>query len=146
MCGIIGYIGSQDSTAILINSLKKLEYRGYDSSGIGLIANDGTLVVRKAKGKIRFLEDLIAQQPVPFAHIGISHTRWATHGLPSDVNSHPHVDQKHQFAVVHNGIIENYAVLRDKLKKRGYHFVSQTDTSRSFDCSPCWFTIDRWHW
>ncbi len=128
MCGIIGYIGSQDSTAILINSLKKLEYRGYDSSGIGLIANDGTLVVRKAKGKIRFLEDLIAQQPVPFAHIGISHTRWATHGLPSDVNSHPHVDQKHQFAVVHNGIIENYAVLRDKLKKRGYHFVSQTDT------------------
>lgn len=128
MCGIIGYIGNKDATGILLECLKKLEYRGYDSSGVGLIANNNDLVVRKAKGKIRSLEDLIAQKPVPFAHVGISHTRWATHGLPSDINSHPHIDAKHQFAVVHNGIIENYAQLRDQLKKKGVKFISQTDT------------------
>lgn len=128
MCGIIGYVGLRDATPILIEALKKLEYRGYDSSGVGLLNNDAVLVVRKSKGKIKSLEELIHQQPVPFSHIGISHTRWATHGLPCDVNSHPHTDSKHQFAVVHNGIIENYAELRERLKRKGIKFISQTDT------------------
>lgn len=128
MCGIIGYVGTKDATGILLECLKRLEYRGYDSSGLGLIANDQSLIVRKAKGKIRSLEDLIKEKPVPFAPIGISHTRWATHGLPSDINSHPHTDSRMHFAVVHNGIIENYAALREALKKKGVHFVSQTDT------------------
>ncbi len=128
MCGIIGYIGNKDATPLLLESLKRLEYRGYDSSGVGVLGNDASLLVRKAKGKIRFLEDLIKQKPLPFAHAGISHTRWATHGLPCDVNSHPHTDNKHHFAVVHNGIIENYSELRDRLRKQGCRFVSETDT------------------
>lgn len=128
MCGIIGYIGTKDATPILIESLKRLEYRGYDSSGVGVLNHDGALLVRKAKGKIRFLEDLIKQKPLPYAPIGISHTRWATHGLPCDENSHPHTDNKHHFAVVHNGIIENYQELKDRLKKKGCRFISQTDT------------------
>ncbi|MBI4309443.1 MAG: glutamine--fructose-6-phosphate transaminase (isomerizing), partial [Candidatus Omnitrophica bacterium] len=103
-------------------------YRGYDSSGVGVINNDAALIVRKAKGKIRCLEDLLRQDPLPYAHIGISHTRWATHGVPSDINSHPHTDHKGQFAVVHNGIIENYVELKERLKKQGCRFVSETDT------------------
>ncbi len=128
MCGIIGYVGTQDALPILIGGLKKLEYRGYDSSGVGLLNNDAALIIRKSQGKIRSLEDLIKQQPVPFSHIGISHTRWATHGLPCDTNAHPHTDNKHKFAVVHNGIIENYQSLKDMLKKKGCRFVSETDT------------------
>ena len=128
MCGIIGYVGTRDASPILIESLKKLEYRGYDSSGIGLLDHGSRLIVRKSKGKIRNLEELLRSHPLPFSTVGISHTRWATHGLPCDENAHPHTDNKHQIAVVHNGIIENYAQLREKLKKQGCRFISQTDT------------------
>ncbi len=128
MCGIIGYVGTKDATPILLEALKKLEYRGYDSSGVAILGNDAVLSVRKSKGKIRFLEELIKQKPLPFAHAGICHTRWATHGLPSDINSHPHTDGKHHFAVVHNGIIENYLELKARLKAKGVKFISETDT------------------
>jgi len=128
MCGIVGYVGNKDALPILLESLKKLEYRGYDSSGVGFLDLDSHLIVRKSKGKIRNLEELIRIQPLPFAHAGISHTRWATHGLPSDINAHPHTDSKHTIAVVHNGIIENYQELKVALKKKGYKFVSATDS------------------
>ncbi len=128
MCGIVGYVGNKDALPILLESLKKLEYRGYDSSGVAFLDHDAHLFVRKSKGKIRNLEELIRTQPVPFAHAGISHTRWATHGLPSDINAHPHTDSKHHIAIVHNGIIENYQELRDALKKKGDKFVSATDS------------------
>jgi len=128
MCGIVGYIGNRDASPILLESLKKLEYRGYDSSGVALLDHQFHLIVRKAKGKIKNLEELLSKEPLPFSNIGISHTRWATHGLPSDENAHPHTDNAHRIAVVHNGIIENYALLKEKLKKQGCRFVSQTDT------------------
>ncbi len=128
MCGIIGYVGTKDALPVLVEGLKKLEYRGYDSSGVGLLNNDARLVIRKSKGKIRNLEELIRTQPVPYAQVGISHTRWATHGLPSDRNAHPHVDGAHHIAVVHNGIIENYVSLKESLKKQGCKFISETDT------------------
>lgn len=127
MCGIIGYIGHKDATPVLINGLKKLEYRGYDSSGVGLI-DDGKIVVRKAKGKIKNLEDLIAAKPLRKTKIGISHTRWATHGAPTSVNAHPHNDDQNKILIVHNGIIENYEDLKAKLIKKGHKFSSQTDT------------------
>ena len=123
MCGIVGYVGNKDALPILLESLKKLEYRGYDSSGVGFLDHANHLIVRKSKGKIRNLEEVIKANPLPFAHAGISHTRWATHGLPCDINAHPHTDSKHTLAVVHNGIIENYQELRDHLKKKGYKFV-----------------------
>ena len=128
MCGIVGFIGGKDATPILIDSLKKLEYRGYDSSGVAVLNNDAVLFVRKSKGKISSLEALLAKEPLPFSPIGICHTRWATHGGPSDINSHPHADSKHQFAVVHNGIIENYQEIKERLKVKGFKFISQTDT------------------
>ncbi len=134
MCGIIGYVGTKDALPVLVEGLKKLEYRGYDSSGVGLLCDDlpagrqALLVVRKSKGKIRNLEELIRARCVPFARVGISHTRWATHGLPSDRNAHPHTDGKDRIAVVHNGIIENYLPLKESLKKQGCKFVSETDT------------------
>ena len=128
MCGIVGFIGVKDATPILIDSLKKLEYRGYDSSGVAVLNNDAVLFVRKSKGKISNLEALLSKDPLPFAPIGISHTRWATHSGPSDINSHPHTDSKHQFAVVHNGIIENYLEIKERLKAKGFKFISQTDT------------------
>src|SRR5271167_3013160 len=101
MCGIVGYVGNKDALPILLESLKKLEYRGYDSSGVGFLDHDAHLIVRKSKGKIHNLEELIQGQHLPFAHAGISHTRWATHGFPSDCNAHPHTDSKHTIAVVH---------------------------------------------
>jgi glucosamine--fructose-6-phosphate aminotransferase (isomerizing) len=128
MCGIVGYVGNKDALPILLESLKKLEYRGYDSSGVGFLDHDAHLIVRKSKGKIRNLEELIRTKPLPFAHTGISHTRWATHGLPSDGNAHPHTDSKHTIAVVHNGIIENYQELKSALRKKGCRFVSETDS------------------
>ncbi len=128
MCGIIGYIGSRDATPILLESLKKLEYRGYDSSGVAVLDHHPHLIVRKSKGKIKNLEELLCTKPVPFSNLGVSHTRWATHGLPCDENAHPHTDNAHRIAVVHNGIIENYAQLKEKLKRQDCHFVSQTDT------------------
>ena len=134
MCGIIGYVGTKDALPVLVDGLKKLEYRGYDSSGVGLLCHDlpagrqVLLVIRKSKGKIRNLEELIRAHPVAYAREGISHTRWATHGLPSDRNAHPHTDGKNRIAVVHNGIIENYLALKESLKKQGCKFVSETDT------------------
>ncbi|MFH1359686.1 MAG: glutamine--fructose-6-phosphate transaminase (isomerizing) [Candidatus Omnitrophota bacterium] len=129
MCGIIGYIGEQQAAPILIDGLKKLEYRGYDSAGIGVIAKDHQRVtLLKTQGKIQALVDLIKTKGLPESTLGISHTRWATHGKPSRANAHPHADPSRQILVVHNGIIENYQELRESLKKKGYKFVSQTDT------------------
>lgn len=126
MCGIVGYIGHRDSRSILVEGLKKLEYRGYDSAGIAVY--DGKdLVVRKAKGRLAALEERLNEQPVA-GSAGIGHTRWATHGKPSDVNSHPHTDEEQIISVVHNGIIENYLALKEELVAKGYTFVSETDT------------------
>jgi glutamine---fructose-6-phosphate transaminase (isomerizing) len=126
MCGIVGYIGDRQATPVLVNALKKLEYRGYDSAGIAVLG-DGRLAVRKAKGALKFLEQKIATEIIK-GTMGIGHTRWATHGEPSDVNSHPHTNVSGKIAVVHNGIIENHAKLRAMLESRGTKFVSQTDT------------------
>lgn len=130
MCGIVGYVGEKDATPVLINALKKLEYRGYDSTGIAVLnGNFGnqSLVVRKSKGALSFLEKKIATEIIS-GSVGIGHTRWATHGEPSDENSHPHTDISNSIAVVHNGIIENYQDLKTFLKKNGIIFKSQTDT------------------
>lgn len=126
MCGIVGYIGDKQATPVLINALKKLEYRGYDSAGVAVLG-DGQLTVRKAKGALKFLEQRIATEIIR-GTMGIGHTRWATHGEPSDVNSHPHTNVSGNIAVVHNGIIENHAKLRAMLEDRGTKFASQTDT------------------
>ncbi|MBF0570173.1 MAG: glutamine--fructose-6-phosphate transaminase (isomerizing) [Candidatus Omnitrophica bacterium] len=128
MCGIVGYIGHKEALPILIEGLKNLEYRGYDSSGVGLIMPDGGIQVRKEKGKIKCLEELIAKEPLAKAHVGIAHTRWATHGAPCRKNSHPHPNGNGTIAVVHNGIIENYQSLKAGLIAKGVKFVSETDT------------------
>ncbi|MCA9398273.1 MAG: glutamine--fructose-6-phosphate transaminase (isomerizing), partial [Candidatus Omnitrophica bacterium] len=129
MCGIIGYIGHKPVVNILIDGLKKLEYRGYDSSGVGIIDPDGSkIVIRKTHGKIKNLQDLIEKSPLPQSQIGISHTRWATHGAPNRVNAHPHGDSTGKILLVHNGIIENYEALKTSLQKKGVKFQSDTDT------------------
>jgi glucosamine--fructose-6-phosphate aminotransferase (isomerizing) len=125
MCGIVGYVGSKQATPILIEGLKRLEYRGYDSAGVALL--NGDVRVIKRPGKIKKLEEAIAQSPVS-ATCGIAHTRWATHGAPTEPNAHPHVSTHGDIALVHNGIIENADVLRAQLQKEGYTFVSETDT------------------
>ena len=128
MCGIVGYIGTKDAYPILIKGLKRLEYRGYDSAGCALIsANDASMNVYKAKGKVSDLEN-IASGKDDTGTIGIAHTRWATHGVPSEVNAHPHVSESGNLVLVHNGIIENYGTLREQLKQKGFHFKSETDT------------------
>lgn len=128
MCGIVGYLGTRDAYPILIKGLKRLEYRGYDSAGCALTSGkDGKLNVFKAKGKVSDLENACKDKDVT-GTIGIAHTRWATHGVPSEVNAHPHVSQSGNITLVHNGIIENYATLREQLKERGYTFKSETDT------------------
>ncbi len=130
MCGIIGYVGSRKAEPILLEGLRRLEYRGYDSAGMATVAN-GTLHVRKRAGRIAELAALLAEEPLPGSH-GISHTRWATHGGATDDNAHPHLgglgDQSGALAVVHNGVIENYAVLRRQLRDEGFVFQSETDT------------------
>lgn len=129
MCGIIGYIGSKDATPILLDGLKKLEYRGYDSSGVGVFCSaTQKLVLRKMQGKIQNLEKLIKDKPLGSSNLGISHTRWATHGAPNKVNSHPHFDCSNKILIVHNGIIENYEDLKKTLVQKGHKFASQTDT------------------
>jgi len=131
MCGIVGYIGQRSACDILINGLRRLEYRGYDSAGVALQTDDG-LVIVKQTGKVALLEkhlsDTVPAAIRESAHVGIAHTRWATHGLPTEINAHPHVADGGQLALVHNGIIENYATLRRQLEARGCVFVSQTDT------------------
>ena len=127
MCGIVGYIGDENAKDVIIDGLKRLEYRGYDSAGIALCSREG-LVVRKKKGRIQNLEDMIAGENL-FAGLGIGHTRWATHGAPSDVNAHPHCDRSGRIAVVHNGIVENFLALKEWLtKEHGVEFSSETDT------------------
>ncbi len=126
MCGIVGYIGSREAYPIIITGLKRQEYRGYDSTGVALINSEG-LKVYKKKGKVQELEDSLIGKSVQ-ANIGIGHTRWATHGEPSDVNSHPHKSNHGKLAMIHNGIIENYAQLKSELLKKGYIFKSETDT------------------
>ncbi|MGB9791277.1 MAG: glutamine--fructose-6-phosphate transaminase (isomerizing) [Thermacetogeniaceae bacterium] len=126
MCGIVGYLGGQDAVSVLLDGLKRLEYRGYDSAGVAFL-NDGSLKVEKRKGRIAVLEEQLSSRKHKTT-IGIGHTRWATHGRPSDENAHPHYDCTRKFAVVHNGIIENYAELREQLKARGHRFTSETDT------------------
>ncbi len=127
MCGIVGYIGEEQAAPILLKGLEKLEYRGYDSAGVALY-NDGHLQVAKAKGRLRVLSELIDDGHKTPGTLGIGHTRWATHGAPSDINSHPQMSYSGKFAVVHNGIIENYLPLKEHLMRRGVKFVSETDT------------------
>ncbi|MCX7922473.1 MAG: glutamine--fructose-6-phosphate transaminase (isomerizing) [Clostridia bacterium] len=126
MCGIVGYIGEKVATPILINGLKKLEYRGYDSAGIAIF-DKGNLDVIKCKGRLASLEEKV-EKDTPDGTIGIGHTRWATHGEPNDINSHPHISHSGKIAVVHNGIIENYMKLKEFLQSKGFNFVSDTDT------------------
>ncbi|WP_022835086.1 glutamine--fructose-6-phosphate transaminase (isomerizing) [Salisaeta longa] len=126
MCGIVGYIGTQEAQSILINGLQRLEYRGYDSAGVAIIGDDG-LQIKKTKGKVHDLESTIEGAPLQ-GSVGIGHTRWATHGPPNDVNAHPHDSTGSTFALVHNGIIENYNAIRKKLAEKGYTFQSDTDT------------------
>jgi glucosamine--fructose-6-phosphate aminotransferase (isomerizing) len=126
MCGIVGYIGKKKAAPLLIEGLRRLEYRGYDSAGLCTFNGNG-LELRKCVGRVARLADLVSQQPAD-GSLGISHTRWATHGLPSDANAHPHFDQSGKLALVHNGIIENYAELRQKLSGLNHSFLSQTDT------------------
>ena len=127
MCGIVGYIGQSDAYPVLIEGLKKLEYRGYDSAGVALIGDQDKLNVYKTKGKVSNLEAMAADKDCS-GHIGIAHTRWATHGEPSATNAHPHTSMSGDLALVHNGIIENYQVLREQLQEKGYVFKSTTDT------------------
>ena len=127
MCGIVGYIGNDQAVPVLLQGLEKLEYRGYDSAGVAVFSEDGLKVV-KSKGRLRVLSDLLDGGKALTGTLGIGHTRWATHGAPSDVNSHPQVSEGGRFAVVHNGIIENYLYLKQHLMRRGVQFVSETDT------------------
>jgi glucosamine--fructose-6-phosphate aminotransferase (isomerizing) len=127
MCGIVGYIGNKQAYPILIKGLQRLEYRGYDSAGIALITDKDDLIVYKTKGKVSDLENFVQSKDVS-GTIGIAHTRWATHGEPNDINAHPHYSQSKDLALIHNGIIENYAIIKVDLQKRGYNFVSDTDT------------------
>ncbi|MEQ8153629.1 MAG: glutamine--fructose-6-phosphate transaminase (isomerizing) [Clostridiaceae bacterium] len=126
MCGIVGYFGDKKASDVLVDGLSKLEYRGYDSAGVAVM-NEGSIKVSKCKGRLANLEEKLKKEPVE-GTIGIGHTRWATHGEPSDVNSHPHSTNDLAISVVHNGIIENYAKLRERLKSKGYTFLSETDT------------------
>jgi len=127
MCGIVGYVGPGQALDVVIEGLRRLEYRGYDSAGVAVVA-DGAITTRKKAGKLANLEAEILVDPLPASHIGIGHTRWATHGAPNDVNAHPHVSEDGTIAVIHNGIIENFAPLRDKLIAQGVTLRSQTDT------------------
>ena len=126
MCGIVGYFGDKKASDIILDGLSKLEYRGYDSAGIAVIS-DGEIKSRKHKGKLSVLVESLKKEDI-FGHVGIGHTRWATHGAPSDVNSHPHFNNDKSIAVVHNGIIENYQELKKELEEKGAKFVSNTDT------------------
>lgn len=126
MCGIVGYVGSRQAQNVIIEGLEKLEYRGYDSSGIAVI-HDRSINTAKFKGRLSVLDNYTKENPIT-GNVGIGHTRWATHGAPSDINSHPHLNNKETIAVVHNGIIENYLTLKEELQSKGYQFVSETDT------------------
>src|SRR3990170_6890242 len=125
MCGIVAYIGPREAYPVILKGLKRLEYRGYDSSGVALL--NGGLKIHKKKGKVANLEENLLGKDL-HANAGIGHTRWATHGEPSDRNAHPHLSSNGQLAIIHNGIIENYAQLKSELLKKGYMYKSDTDT------------------
>ena len=127
MCGIVGYVGRQEAAPILLDGLERLEYRGYDSAGIA-VCGDGVLRLCKKKGRVAALRELTHDGGDLPGTLGIGHTRWATHGEPNDVNAHPHMSQSGKFAVVHNGIIENFITLKEELQQKGYVFQSETDT------------------
>lgn len=127
MCGIVGYVGKEQAAPIILDGLEKLEYRGYDSAGLA-VYNGNKIQIRKSVGRLKTLVELTHRGEMMPGNLGIGHTRWATHGAPTDVNSHPHYNAKETIAVVHNGIIENYVKLRKKLENKGYEFVSETDT------------------
>lgn len=141
MCGIVAYIGERDATPIIIEGLKKLEYRGYDSAGIAVLS-DGLIGVRRDAGKIRRLEALVAEQPIS-GNIGIGHTRWATHGAPSQQNAHPHLSANGRVVVVHNGIVENYLTLREELSAEGVEFRSETDTETIAHLIEKFFAVEK---
>ncbi|GAA4222367.1 glucosamine--fructose-6-phosphate aminotransferase (isomerizing) [Streptosporangium album] len=128
MCGIVGYVGRRQAVEVAIEGLGRLEYRGYDSSGIALVGADGALTVEKRAGKLVNLRSVLAARPAPPSTVGIGHTRWATHGAPTDRNAHPHTDCEARIAVIHNGIIENFATLRTELENDGHKLASETDT------------------
>src|SRR5262249_13183474 len=133
MCGIVGYIGPKKVVPVVIEGLRKLEYRGYDSAGIAVVNTNGANVgagaldIRRASGKLRHLEEAIEKAPME-GYYGIGHTRWATHGRPTEENAHPHRDCTGQVVVVHNGIIENYLELKEQLQRENHKFVTETDT------------------
>src|SRR5690349_19939427 len=127
MCGIVGYIGTQKAVPIILEGLKRLEYRGYDSAGLAVFCDDNQLAIRRAKGKLRNLEQAIQLSPVDGV-FGIGHTRWATHGRPTEENAHPHRDCQGNIVVVHNGIVENYLALKHLLQEEGHEFKTETDT------------------
>ncbi|HEC34067.1 MAG TPA: glutamine--fructose-6-phosphate aminotransferase, partial [Chloroflexi bacterium] len=127
MCGIVGYVGPRNATPIILDGLKRLEYRGYDSAGLAVVQDDGSIGVRREAGKLARLAEKIRTAPVS-GHVGIGHTRWATHGEPCERNAHPHLGPKGEVTVVHNGIIENFRALREELEARGHVFASDTDT------------------
>src|SRR5947209_17786487 len=127
MCGIVGYVGQKSVVPVIIEGLRKREYRGYDSAGIAVAGNGDGLQVRRAEGKLRNLEEAIRQKPLDGTY-GIGHTRWATHGRPTEENAHPHRDCTGRVVVVHNGIVENYLQLKDRLRRTDHHFVTETDT------------------
>src|SRR5580700_5670296 len=127
MCGIVGYVGKKRVVPVIIDGLRRLEYRGYDSAGIAVCGNGGALQVRRAEGKLRNLEEVIRLNPLDGSY-GIGHTRWATHGRPTEENAHPHRDCHGDIVVVHNGIVENYLALKHQLSAEGHRFVTETDT------------------
>src|SRR5581483_4591117 len=127
MCGIVGYIGSREAVPVFVDGLRRLEYRGYDSAGVAVLSEDKCLEVRRASGKLRNLEEAIRTTPLAGSY-GIGHTRWATHGRPTEENAHPHRDCKGEIVVVHNGIVENYLALRKQLTSEGHTFKTETDT------------------
>jgi glucosamine--fructose-6-phosphate aminotransferase (isomerizing) len=127
MCGIVGYVGPQQAESVVMGGLRRLEYRGYDSAGVALVTESGLVSAKKA-GKLTNLEKVLAETPLARSTTGLGHTRWATHGPPNDRNAHPHLDRSGRLAVVHNGIIENFAALRTGLEARGHAMASDTDT------------------
>jgi glutamine---fructose-6-phosphate transaminase (isomerizing) len=127
MCGIVGYVGSKDVVPLIIEGLRRLEYRGYDSAGIAVGGNGDGFALRRAPGKLKNLEEVIRKHPLQGTY-GIGHTRWATHGRPTEENAHPHRDCSGRIVVVHNGIVENYLALKQELSKEGHKFVTETDT------------------
>ena len=128
MCGIVGYVGPNSTIDVLLGGLKRLEYRGYDSAGIAVLTDAGEMGTRKRAGKLGILSEDLGEEPLADGHTGIGHTRWATHGGPTDDNAHPHLGDDGKLALIHNGIIENFSELKQELLDAGAEFTSETDT------------------